>query len=662
MKSFCILFLLLASGLVRAQPTCTGSLGDPIINITFGAGIGNGSALAAGITNLQYVTEPCPNDGQYTIINSVNNCWSNTWLNLASDHTGDPNGHFMLINASFQPSDFYVQTVTGLCAGTTYQFAAWVLNMAALTNQIRPNITFSIEKTDGTILAFVKTGDVPATGSPTWNQYGVFFTTPPGVSSVVLRMTNNAPGGNGNDLALDDITFRPAGPTINITANGLTVDTVTFCTGNTTMQTFQATVDACYSSPVYQWQENDNTGAGWTDIPGESGLGYGTFPTLPGVYSYRLTAAQSGNIGISSCRVASPPVTIAVLKIPSPAITISVSSADICKGETATFTAIPADGGNTPSYQWQIKGVPVPGDGPVYTSSSFANADLVNCVMTSDAACVVDPVAVSNAVAMKVTSPPASFVRMRASATAICADSLVIFKATPFLGGSHPGYQWMIGDQPVGTDTSVYLSDSLRDGDKISVIMTGSQHCALPSPSNAVTMTVYPLPVIGLVPDTIIGAGHSIHLDPAITGDVYSWTWSPTTWLDNPNIADPVASPVGSTTYQLLVTTRAGCSSSAKETIDVFYDLLMPSAFTPNGDGKNDLFRIPPSVPVTILQFSVFNRWGGLVFAAASNSAGWDGRSGNKAQPAGVYIWTIEFYNPLTRKAERKNGTVELIR
>jgi gliding motility-associated-like protein len=660
-KYLYILFFILTGQLVQAQ-TCTGSLGDPITNITFGSGLNFGSPLASGITNLQYITDQCPSDGQYTITNSTNNCWSGTWLNINSDHTGNPNGYFMLINASFQPSDFYVQTVTGLCAATTYQFAAWVLNIAALTDQIRPNITFSIEKTDGTLLDSIHTGDIQPVSFPKWNQYGFYFTTPAGVSTVVLRMTNNAPGGTGNDLALDDITFRPAGPAITVTANGLSIDTVTFCAGNTAMQTFQAAVGPCYSSPTYQWQENDNNGIGWADIPGAAGLGYGAFPTTAGVYSYRLTAAQSGNIGISSCKVASSPVSIVILKIPAPAVTISSSSTDICAGSPATLTAQPTDGGYAPSYLWQVNGASMPETGPVYTSTSFSNADRIRCVMTSDAACAVSPFAFSNIVNMVVVPIPVASVQITASAITICSDSLVTFTATPFNGGGNPEYLWTVNNQPAGSDAPVYTSGNLKDGDVISTVMNGNLYCSIPELSNAVTMTVYPLPVIDLTPDTVIAAGRSIRLNPAITGQVVSWSWSPSTGLDNPDSPDPVASPIGSTTYQLLVSTNEGCSVSAKETVNVFYDLLMPNAFTPNGDGKNDLFRVPPSVPVNIIRFSVYNRWGELVFATTSSSVGWDGRLGNKPQPTGVYVWMIDYYNPLTKKAEKKKGTVELVR
>jgi gliding motility-associated-like protein len=660
MKYALVLVLFLSGHLIYAQ-TCTGGLGDPIVDITFGAGPDFGPPLAPGITNLQYIANQCPEDGYYTIASTTENCFGGTWLNIIADHTGNPFGYFMLINASYQPSDFYVQTVTGLCGATTYQFAAWVINLAAFTGQILPNITFNIEKTDGTILASVNSGNVPVTNSSDWNQYGVFFTTPAGVSSVVLRMTNNAPGGIGNDLALDDITFRPAGPAVNMTTNGQTIDTTTVCAGNTSPFQFSATVGSCYSSTVYQWEESTDNEATWTDIPGAVSLTYSTIPSTAGAYAYRLTAAQAGNIGISSCSVASTPTTILVLPIPSPAVSITASSTGICAGSPDTFTAMPTDGGNTPSFQWLLNGSAVAA-GMIFTGNTFANGDVISCVMTSDAACVINPVAVSNNIPITVTPIVVPSVQITASATTICSDSTVIFTAFPSDGGSHPYYQWMLDNQPAGTDSSVYASANLQDGDLISVTMTGSIYCSIPVNSNAFTMTVYPTPQITLTADTIIGPGNSITLNPIITGQITSYQWTPVTGLSNPVIPDPVASPVVSTTYQLDVATNEGCTASAKEIVAVFYNLLMPGAFTPNGDGKNDLFRIPPSIPVTITRFSVYNRWGGLVFSTGNSSIGWDGRLDSRPQPAGTYVWMIEYEDPLTKKQMMKNGTVILIR
>lgn len=315
-----VLLFLLLSGISlkgRAQ-LCNGSLGDPIVNITFGSGANPGFPLSAIGTGYTYLSTDCPNDGQYAIRNSTTACHGNTWHTLTRDHTGDAQGYFMLVNASFQPSDFYVDTVRNLCANTTYEFAAWIMNVMNLERwgpSILPNVTFQIEKPDGTVLKKVTTGDMPVTASPQWKQYGFWFSTPPGLQKVVLRITNNAPGGIGNDLALDDITFRPCGPGVKAVIAG-DGDTLDVCEDELGTFPLQSEVVDGYVSPFYQWQISTNNGTTWTDIPGANSLTYNAQPTAVGTYQYRLTVAEQENASLKLCRVASNRLVIGVHPLP----------------------------------------------------------------------------------------------------------------------------------------------------------------------------------------------------------------------------------------------------------------------------------------------------------------------------------------------------------
>jgi gliding motility-associated-like protein len=661
MKKFATALFLLLATFASAQ-TCSSGLGDPIVNITFGAGTGFGPALAPGITNLQYQSSACVLDNAYEIVNTSSNCYAGDWLSVNADHTGDPNGYYMLIGASDQPSYFYLQTVTGLCPSTNYQFAAWVLNMASHTGEALPNITFNIEKTDGTVLQSLQTGDVPVTNPAVWNQYAFYFTTPPGVSSVVLRMINNAPGGYGNDLALDDITFRTAGPSVNIAISGYPSDTVTLCAAPANALQFLGTVGSCYSSTDYQWQQSTDNGQNWNNIPGAVNTNYSANPANAGSYLYRLTAAQTGNIGITTCQVVSSADSITVLPVAYPAITIQTDTLTICAGAPVSFNAAIVDGGPAPVYQWMVNGQPAVGSGLQFSSNGLGNGDKVSCLLTSDAACPNQTTVLSNILPMDVLPVVAPSVAITASANNICPDSLVIFMAAPTNGGPHPDYQWTVNGQPAGADTVVFVSDHLNNGDVISAVLTGSLPCSLPAMANAISMTVYPLPAISLTPDTVIKGGTSIRLDPLISGSAVSYQWTPTVALDNAFIPDPIASPAETTVYTLTVMGMSGCSASAREMVVVFYDLAMPNAFTPNGDGRNDLFRVPPGIAVTITRFAVYDRWGAQVYATGNSGSGWDGTIGGKPQPAGTYIWIIEYFNPLIRQVVMKKGTVELIR
>ena len=252
-KNFRILFFFITllfffSSELRAQ-LCQGSLGDPVVNITFGAGQNPGPAVSSG-TNYSYVASGCPDDGNYTVANSVGSCFNNTW-HSTRDHTGNPNGYMMVVNASYTPGDFFVKKVDGLCPNTTYEFAAWIYNLlqpyACQANGIKPNITFNIETADGHVLQTYSTGDIQHDEG--WKQYGFFFSTTTEINSVVLRMTNNAPGGCGNDLLLDDITFRACGPLVSANING-SLDSVDVCTGDKSVFTFLADVSSGYSDPA----------------------------------------------------------------------------------------------------------------------------------------------------------------------------------------------------------------------------------------------------------------------------------------------------------------------------------------------------------------------------------------------------------------------------
>ena len=312
--------IVLVANLAHAQ-ICQGSLGDPIVNITFGSGPNPGPPFSAATTTYQYTSADCPSDGLYTIRNNTLNCFGNTWHTINSDHTGDPNGYFMVVNASIQPSAFYLDTVRGLCSNTTFEFAVWMANLlvpGACGGGIQPNLTFTIEKLDGTVLQTYSTGDIPSTPTPTWQQVGFYFVTPSGagVSDVVLRIVNNATGGCGNDLALDDITFRPCGPTVMANISGSPNDSISFCEARAQAVTFNGNVLAGLTNPALQWQQNTNN-SGWQDVRGETGTTLlQDFTSKPaGTYQYRLSAVETGNL--TQCKTMSRVLTVTITPGPS---------------------------------------------------------------------------------------------------------------------------------------------------------------------------------------------------------------------------------------------------------------------------------------------------------------------------------------------------------
>lgn len=482
LHSFTNLFLFVATFIFSADAAaqlCDGSLGDPIVNITFGSGPNPGAPLSAIGTGYQYKSADCPNDGEYSIRNATTSCFGNTWHSLTRDHTGDAQGYFMLVNASFQPSDFYVETVRNLCANTTYEFAAWLMNVIRTPNTIMPNITFQLEMPDGTVLKKMNTGDLPVTGSPQWKQYGFWFSTPPGLQEVVLRITNNAPGGIGNDIALDDITFRPCGPEVKAAIAG-DGDTLDICEDELGTFTLESEVVDGYLTPAYQWQISTDNATTWNDIPGATGLSYNARPTAVGTYQYRMTVAEKENASIKPCRVS----------------------------------------------------------------------------------------------------------------------------------------------------------------------------------SNRLVIGVHPLPEVEAGPDRRMIKGYPTSLSGTVQGNDVTFTWSPSLYLNDPNKLSPVVDASEDMLYTLTAQTAFGCMADDLVSVQVANDLYVPNAFSPNGDGINDTWRIPFLDPYLEAEVTVYNRYGQQVYHSEGSLVSWNGVYQQKPLPIGVYVYVIQ----IKKRQKTLKGTVSIVR
>jgi gliding motility-associated-like protein len=182
------------------------------------------------------------------------------------------------------------------------------------------------------------------------------------------------------------------------------------------------------------------------------------------------------------------------------------------------------------------------------------------------------------------------------------------------------------------------------------------------------------VPVVVSIPPVIasgqiftIPYGQQLTLDPAITGDASTWLWTPATGLSDAHIADPVADPAATIRYTLIVTAAAGCSDTATILVNIYTPLSVPSAFTPNGDGHNDIFYVQGGPVNSMVEtFMVFDRWGHAVFtvhdvAPGNNTAGWDGRINGILAPTGAYVYMVEmkFADGSTKLYK---GTVMLMR
>ncbi len=177
------------------------------------------------------------------------------------------------------------------------------------------------------------------------------------------------------------------------------------------------------------------------------------------------------------------------------------------------------------------------------------------------------------------------------------------------------------------------------------------------------TVTVLPLPDIIASKSNDLNCTVNSSQLTASGGSTYSW--SPATTLDNPATSNPVATPVTTTQYVVTGTDVNGCSNKDSVIVNVSNvnpgQFLMPNAFTPNFDGKNDCFGIKYWGTIQELEFNVYNRWGEKIFQSKDPAACWDGTYKGMKQPPGAYVYWIRARTSCVDKVFRK-GTVILIR
>jgi gliding motility-associated-like protein len=160
--------------------------------------------------------------------------------------------------------------------------------------------------------------------------------------------------------------------------------------------------------------------------------------------------------------------------------------------------------------------------------------------------------------------------------------------------------------------------------------------------------------------DTITPTGIPIRL---LASGGASYLWTPAGVLDDPTSNSPIATIVNDTRFAVMVTDIAGCKGTDTVFVKV-YDgptYYVPNAFSPNGDGLNDVFRPIPVGIVTTDFFRIFNRYGDLIFDTNKWLMGWDGSYKGRQQPIGNYIWVIKGRDINGKVIERK-GNVILIR
>ena len=180
------------------------------------------------------------------------------------------------------------------------------------------------------------------------------------------------------------------------------------------------------------------------------------------------------------------------------------------------------------------------------------------------------------------------------------------------------------------------------------------------------TVTVRVIPPVHVFAggDTNVVVNQPLHLK-ATGAQFYQWT--PDIAMTNPESSEPVVVLDGSenaVTYQVKGSTADGCVGYDTLTVYVYKtipEVFVPTAFTPNKDGLNDKL-IPILAGIKKLErFSIYNRWGQMLYSTSAIGQGWDGTEGGNEQPPGSYVYVVIATDYLDKPIIKK-GTVVIIR
>lgn len=226
-----------------------------------------------------------------------------------------------------------------------------------------------------------------------------------------------------------------------------------------------------------------------------------------------------------------------------------------------------------------------------------------------------------------------------------CDKDSVLF--VPFY--SNASYQWYKDSIAINGGTSnIYHLPAKDPNGNYNVLISTPDTCFI---SETYLVSDNLLQQLRIAPDTSICTGDSLILAPAIRGVDYDWNGRNTSFVKvyNPGI------------YTINASSANGCSRNF--TVNVHAQncgVFIPNAFTPNGDGKNDLFRIPAGVKIEMESFSIYDRWGNLVFFTNNRYGEWDGNYRGRESASGVYIYVIK--GKKENKETEIKGFVTLIR
>ena len=325
---------------------------------------------------------------------------------------------------------------------------------------------------------------------------------------------------------------------------------------------------------------------------------------------------------------------------PQKLIVTTSAHSPLCAGDNSGTIATVVTGGVSPySYSW----------------SNNANTDSISGLAAGTYAVTVTDSHLCTATKQTSIAPTVLIAITQQQITPACVDSSIGAISIQVSGGNSPyTYLWSNGSTVqdltgLGTGPE---SVTVTDGSGCTATFTAT----VPLANFSVGITAQP--------DSVILYGDNVTL--TVTGNnLASAIWQPGSSLIDAVGLSVTASPLTNTIYNVTATSTDGCkaSSSIKIVVNQKAQWLIPTGFSPNGDGVNDYFHVILRGPVQLIALSVFDRWGEKIFESNSEP-GWDGTFKGMAQPIGVYTYTVQVKNLQNgdNSITTESGNVTLIR
>ncbi|CAN5413857.1 hypothetical protein BH11BAC3_BH11BAC3_33040 [soil metagenome] len=557
-----------------------------------------------GFTSQYNYANPNTKEGEYFVGTSAQ-AW-NGLLGNCTDHTTS-SGNMMLVNGA-PVADVNVWTETvAVTPNTNYAFSTWI---QALYPPNPAQLSFSI---NGGTLGNLITASLPTC---TWTQFYTTWNSGNNTSATISIVNKNTLV-QGNDFALDDISFSAV--LIKRDSVKITIDTPSVKT--------IADTSLCAGSSVKLTSSGAATYS-WTPTSGLSNT------TISDPVSLPATTTQYIVSGTNSYGCTAKDTVVITVKN-KPIITKS-SDTSICRN---TPLQLSASGGST--YTWA-------------PSTTLNNASI--------AMPVASPVTNTTYV-VTVTGTNSCYdsafikVNIRATPTfSISPDNKTCTnKMVQLTAGGGTSYLW--SPSALVTDPT-----SSAPTTKNNITTTFSVKIKDNTCNDSVTLTT----IVKIVPPPSIKISKSNDIDCFLASSqltatgANSYNWIPSTGLSSSNISNPITTITAPQQYVVTGTdTSTGCTGNATITVSIKPPFepkfFVPNAFSPNGDGLNDCFRINHFGTVGSAEISIYNRLGNLVFHSSNINECWDGYyKGGIAEP-GNYVYYIKTYNNCGENTQKGN-------